>query len=129
MAGARRLGNGESPDILLVYPEGNYIRASDERPFLQIGESKYGKFMLELAVHARVDMEAATKIALSSMISTAHANLSVGPPYDLGLYRNGSLEVEETRIEADSPYLASLREVWMEHFLDAIEQLPSLPGH
>ena len=41
-------------------------------------------------MHARVDMEAATKIALSSMISTAHANLSVGPPYDLGLYRNGS---------------------------------------
>ena len=98
-----------APTSLLLYPEGNYIHVSDERPFLQIGESKYGKFMLELAVHARVDMEAATKIALSSMISTAHANLSVGPPYDLGLYRNGSLEVEETRIEADSPYLASLR--------------------
>ena len=119
---------GERPDVLLLYPEGNYIHVSDERPFLQIGESKYGKFMLELAVHARVDMEAATKIALSSMISTAHANLSVGPPYDLGLYRNGSLEVEETRIEADSPYLASLRDVWMEHFLDAIDQLPSLPN-
>ena len=44
---------GERPDILLVYPEGNYIRASDDRPFLQIGESKYGKFMLELAVHGR----------------------------------------------------------------------------
>ena len=74
-------------------------------------------------------MEAAIKIALSSMISTAHANLSVGPPYDLGLYRNGSLEVDETRIEADSPYLASLQDVWMEHFLDAIDQLPSLPNH
>ena len=45
---------GERPDIFLVYPEGNYIRVSDERPFLQIGESKYGKFMLELAVHAQV---------------------------------------------------------------------------
>ena len=67
------------------------------------------------------------KIALSSMISTAHANLSVGPPYDLGLYRNGSLEVEEIRLEADSPYLASLRDVWMDHFLDAIHQLPALP--
>ena len=43
---------GAPPDILLVYPEGNYIRASDDRPFLQIGESKYGKFMLELAVRA-----------------------------------------------------------------------------
>src|SRR4051812_25322195 len=47
---------GERPDVFLVYPEGNYIRASDERPFLQIGESKYGKFMLELAVKAHVDL-------------------------------------------------------------------------
>ncbi|MEZ5139705.1 MAG: hypothetical protein R2711_13345 [Acidimicrobiales bacterium] len=53
---------GERPDVLLVYPEGNYIRASDERPFLQIGESKYGKFMLELAVHTRLRLEAAAKV-------------------------------------------------------------------
>ncbi len=70
----------EAPDILLIYPEGNYIRASDDRPFLQIGESKYGKFMLELAVSANVDLIGATKIALGSMMSTARANLSVGPP-------------------------------------------------
>ena len=76
------------PDILLVYPEGNYIRASDDRPFLQIGESKYGKFMLELAVEAHVDLGQATKIALGSMMSTARANLSVGPPYDLAILRN-----------------------------------------
>ncbi len=60
----------DAPDILLVYPEGNYIRASDDRPFLQIGESKYGKFMLELAVEAHVDLSQATKIALGSMMST-----------------------------------------------------------
>lgn len=118
---------GERPDIFLVYPEGNYIRVSDERPFLQIGESKYGKFMLELAVHAQVRLEGAIKIALSSMVSTAHANLSVGPPYDLGVYLNGSLDLIETRVEADSPYLAALTEVWMSHFLDAIGKLPALP--
>ena len=120
---------GERPDVLLLYPEGNYIRVSDERPFLQIGESKYGKFMLELAVHAKVDMDTAIKIALSSMISTAHANLSVGPPYDLGIYRNGSLKVDETRVEADAPYLASLKDAWMAHFLDAVHQLPALPNN
>ena len=48
-----------APDILLVYPEGNYIHASDERPFLQIGETKYGKFMLELAIEAEVNIDAA----------------------------------------------------------------------
>ena len=86
---------GGSPDILLVYPEGNYTRASDERPFLQIGELKYGKFMLELAVRAHVDLDTATKIAVGSMMATATANLSVGPPYDLGIYRPGSFHVEE----------------------------------
>ena len=118
---------GERPDLFLVYPEGNYIRVSDDRPFLQIGESKYGKFMLELAVHAQVRLEPAIKIALSSMVSTAHSNLSVGPPYDVGVYLNGSLELIERRVEADSPYLASLKDVWMEHFLDAIHRLPPLP--
>ncbi len=82
---------GGRPDILLVYPEGNYIRVSDERPFLQIGESKYGKFMLELAVEAHVELDAAAKIALTSMLMTTRANLSVGPPFDLAVYRNGSL--------------------------------------
>ena len=119
---------GDRPDILLVYPEGNYIRASDERPFLQIGESKYGKFMLELAVHAKVDMESAVKVALSSMLSTARANLSVGPPYDLGVYRNGSLELLEHRIGDDSPYLRELQDVWVGLLTEAIEQLPPVPG-
>mgnify|MGYP001380006526 CR=1 FL=1 len=120
---------GERPDILLVYPEGNYIRASDDRPFLQIGESKYGKFMLELAVQAHVDLITAGKVALSSMLATTRANLSVGPPYDVAIYRNGSLEVTEIRIEPDSPYLADLQQVWATHLLDAVGDLPAVPTH
>jgi putative proteasome-type protease len=118
--------HGDRPDIFYVYPEGNYIRASDERPFLQIGETKYGKFMLELAVKAHVDLLSATKIALGSMMSTASANLSVGPPYDVGLYRNGSLQLEEFRVEADSPLLAHLEQIWERHQLNAIAELPSI---
>jgi putative proteasome-type protease len=116
----------QPPDILLVYPEGNYIRASEERPFLQIGESKYGKFMLELAVEARVDLRSAIKIALSSMMSTARANLSVGPPYDVGVYLNNSMRVEELRIESDSPLLGQLRDVWERHLIGAISELPAV---
>jgi putative proteasome-type protease len=119
--------NGERADILLVYPEGNYIRASDDLPFLQIGESKYGKFLLELAVRAHVDLETAGKVALSSMMSTARANLSVGPPYDAAIYRNGSLHVDELRIEESSPFLAQLDAVWTEHLLAAIAHLPVIP--
>ncbi len=119
--------SGERADILLVYPEGNYIRASDDLPFLQIGESKYGKFLLELAVRAHVDIETAGKVALSSMTSTARANLSVGPPYDAAIYRNGSLHVDELRIEESSPFLAQLDEVWTEHLIAAIAHLPAIP--
>ncbi|MGH8616488.1 MAG: peptidase [Burkholderiales bacterium] len=118
---------GTRPELLLVYPEGNYIRASDERPFLQIGESKYGKFMLELAVHAKLGLEAALKLALSSMVSTARANLSVGPPYDLAIYRNGSLELVEHRIVAGSAYLEGLQKAWVSHLTAAIDQLPPIP--
>jgi len=112
------------PDALLVYPEGNYIRASDERPFLQIGETKYGKFLLELATSSHVGLEDAAKAALSSMISTARANLSVGPPYDLGIYRTGSHVVEHSRIERDSEFLARLEEVWSKHLRLGLDELP-----
>jgi putative proteasome-type protease len=118
---------GERPDILLVYPEGNYIRASDDLPFLQIGESKYGKFMLELAVEAHVELDAAAKIALTSMLMTTRANLSVGPPFDLAVYRNGSLDLDEARIEEDSPFLPALDAVWTKHLFAAMDDLPSVP--
>ncbi len=116
----------EAPDILMVHPEGNYIRASEERPFLQIGESKYGKFMLELAARVDVDLPSATKIGLGSMMSTAQANLSVGPPYDVGTYRTGSFELEELRVEASSPVLARLQEQWDESLLRAVSDLPDV---
>ncbi len=116
----------ETPDIILVYPEGNYIRASDDRPFLQIGESKYGKFMLELAVEAHVDLVTAAKIALGSMLSTARANLSVGPPYDIGIYFNESRSLGQFRIESDSPLLEKLRKVWEQHLLNGIAELPPI---
>jgi putative proteasome-type protease len=117
---------GEAPDILLVYPEGNFIRASDERPFLQIGESKYGKFMLELAVEAQVDLETATRIALTSMMSTARANLSVGPPYDMGIYLNDTFALEEYRIESGAPLLDRLHDAWERHLLMGVAELQSI---
>jgi putative proteasome-type protease len=120
----------QPPDIHLVYPEGNYIRASDERPFLQIGETKYGKFLLEQASGASVGLDDAAKIALGSMISTARANLSVGPPYDLGLYRPGTHVVEYARIDPDSAFLAELNAVWSRHLALAVAELPMVePEH
>ena len=66
-----QVGNG-LPDILLVYPEGSWIRASDDRSFLQIGETKYGKFMLDLAVRAHVGLRDATKTTSPDPTSREH---------------------------------------------------------
>lgn len=117
---------GDKPDILMVYPEGNYISASEERPFLQIGESKYGKFMLEFAAKSHADIEKSAKIALSSMLSTARANLSVGPPYDLGVYRNGTLSLEEFRFNKDSKLLVEMEKLWANQMMEAVAELPPM---
>ncbi len=114
----------EDPDILLVYPEGNFIRASEDKPYLQTGESKYGKFMLDLAARSETPITTATKIAVASMISTARANLSVGPPYDLGIYVPGAFVLHQFRIEADSELLSDLRELWERHVHLAVAEMP-----
>jgi putative proteasome-type protease len=118
---------GEPPQLFLVYPEGNYIHVSDELPFLQIGESKYGKFMLELGVRAHVDLQSAVKVALSSMLSTARANLSVGPPYEGAIYRDGAFELEAFRFRQDSDFLHQVEHVWVDYLLQAVSNLPPLP--
>jgi putative proteasome-type protease len=112
------------PDIMLVYPEGNYIRASDERPFLQIGETKYGKFLLEIVGTRDVDLVTATKIGLGSMMSTARANLSVGPPYDAAVYRTDSFGLDEYRFSTDSVILKELSDVWERHLVGIVNELP-----
>jgi len=115
----------EAADILLVYPEGNYIRASDDMPFLQIGETKYGKFLLEMAATLDVDTATAVKIAISSMLSTARANVAVGPPYDLALYSRDTHALETQRIDADSQSLRALSYAWERMLRSSVAQLPS----
>lgn len=116
----------EPPDTLLVYPEGNYIRASDDRPFLQIGEAKYGKFLLDIAVRFHVGLESAVKIGLGSMVATARANLSVGPPYDVGVYVSATREFRQRRLGADSSVLAELDQLWQSHLSEIVNELPAV---
>jgi putative proteasome-type protease len=61
------------------------------------------------------------------MLSTTRANVSVGPPYDAGLYRNGSLDIDLVRIDAHSPYLAELEHAWAERMVETIHELPPIP--
>jgi putative proteasome-type protease len=114
----------DPPDLLRIYPEGNYVRASEDRPFLQIGETKYGKFILELGAAARLPLAAAAKVAVTSMMSTARENVAVGPPYDLAIYRRDSFRLDQHRIDADDPFLAEAAAIWERHLLATIEELP-----
>jgi putative proteasome-type protease len=117
---------GHHQDTLLVYPEGNYIRASEDLPYLQIGESKYGKFLLDLGITSETSLALAIRVAVASMMSTARANLSVGPPYDLGVYVANSYAVRQLRIDADSELLAGLEQLWERHLRLTLAEMPQI---
>lgn len=115
----------ESPEIYLIYPQGNYIAASPYAPFLQIGESKYGKPILDRVVDPGISLEDAARCALVSLDSTMRSNISVAPPLDLIIYRKDSLlEGRCLRFELDTPYYAALKASWSEGLKKAFGELP-----
>ena len=115
---------GERPDIFLVYPEGNYIRASDERPFLQIGESKYGKPILDRVLTPQTPLDEAAKCVLVSMDSTLKSNLSVGLPLDLLVYRAGALHSDQiVCIDEHNPYFRMIHGSWGQKLREVFEGL------
>ena len=116
---------GAPPRLFLVYPEGNFIEATQDNPFFQIGEAKYGKPILLRAFRAGMDWRDATKLALVSMDSTVRSNLSVGPPLDLRWAPDGAFgAAHERRIAGDDPYLRRVSDGWSEALRAAFDQLP-----
>jgi putative proteasome-type protease len=113
------------PRLFLVYPEGNFIEASDDTPFFQIGETKYGRPILVRAYDPGMAFDEAVKLLLVSFDSTIKANLSVGMPIDLQVYTAGSLRRgTEARIEANDPYFATISDGWGEALRTAFAGLP-----
>lgn len=119
---------GASPhNAYLVYPQGNYISVPEAAPFVGIGETKYGKPVLDRLVTPGMSIEDAARIALVSMDSTMRSNLSVGPPVELLLYRTGSLSMgPRLCFDVDTPYYAALRASWGEALRAAFHNLPPL---
>ena len=116
---------GSEPRLFLIYPEGNFIEATDDTPFFQIGEAKYGKPIILRAFEASMDWREGVKLLLVSMDSTVRSNLSVGPPFDVRFVRRDSLEAEhECRIEMDDPYYQRLSEGWSGALREAFGKLP-----
>jgi putative proteasome-type protease len=117
--------NGEEPAIYLIYPEGNCISSSPETPFLQIGESKYGKPILDRVIRPEVRLEDAARCALVSIDSTIRSNISVGPPLDLAILPKDALRVtHKLRLDLDTPFYARLRESWGQQLVNSFRNLP-----
>ncbi len=116
---------GGDQRLFLVYPEGNFVEASTDTPFFQIGETKYGKPILVRAYDPDLSFEDAVKLLMLSFDSTIKANLSVGLPLDLHLYEADSFrDGLKRRIEYGDPFYESLSSGWSDALKDAFQRMP-----
>jgi putative proteasome-type protease len=114
--------------LFMIYAAGNFIEATIDTPFLQIGEHKYGKPILDRSVTEASELYDALKLGLISMDSTIRSNLGVGLPIDLAVIRRDALAAELTyRIEASEPYFHDLRERWSSALRAAHLAIPRPP--
>ena len=115
---------GEGLRLFQVYSAGNFIEATAETPYFQIGESKYGKPVLDRVLHPELPIDEAAKCALVSMDSTLKSNLSVGLPLDLAVYDTDSFNCNKlVCIDEHNPYLQMLRRTWGEHLRAAFDSI------
>jgi putative proteasome-type protease len=118
----------ESPRLFQLYSAGNFIEATRDTPYFQIGESKYGKPIIDRIVRPETSLRDAAKCALISMDSTIRSNLSVGLPLDLAVYRRNALEIKDRRtIGADDEYFGMIRSSWSAALRQAFRELPDPP--
>jgi putative proteasome-type protease len=114
--------------LFMIYTAGNSIECTPDTNYLQIGEHKYGKPILDRAVNFDTDLSDALKIGLISMDSTMRSNLSVGMPIDIALLRRDALQIEvATRIGSNDPYFRELRESWSKALREAHMAIPKPP--
>ncbi len=116
---------GMEPRLFLIYPEGNFIEASWDTPFFQIGETKYGRPILIRGYDRKMSFEDAAKLLMVSFDSTLKANLSVGLPLDLLVVKRDKFEpLHERRIEHGDPYFDAISSSWSEALRTAFHSLP-----
>jgi putative proteasome-type protease len=116
---------GEEPRLFNIFAAGNFIEATRETPYFQIGESKYGKPIIDRVINSSTSLNEATKCALVSMDSTIRSNLSVGMPLDLLIYETDALKIKcHSLIREDSAYYTQIRRLWGKQLRDAFAELP-----
>lgn len=119
---------GEEHDLYMIYPQGNPLRATEDSPFLQIGECKYGRPILDRGVRFdRTSLEDAARYALISLDSTMRSNVTVGPPIDLLVYARDELGISRYRRFADKdPALLAIHSQWEQSLRRAVQELPEI---
>jgi len=119
---------GGKPELYLIYPQGNPLAATEDSPYLQVGETKYGRPILDRGIRFdRTTLEEAAKYALLSLDSTMKSNVTVGPPIDLLAYPTDELDVTRQRRFAENDAdLAKIRTRWEQALRQSIQRLPEL---
>ncbi|MDQ2705901.1 MAG: proteasome-type protease [Pseudomonadota bacterium] len=119
---------GTEPRLFMIYPEGNFIESSDDTPFFQVGETKYGKPIIVRAYDKTMSFAETVKLLLVSFDSTLKSNLSVGLPLDLLFYEKDSFRVGlQKRIAQDDPYYRTISDGWSNALRQAFRSLPDFP--
>src|SRR5262245_5777304 len=114
--------------LFMIYSAGNFIQCTTDTPYLQIGEHKYGKPVLDRAINYQMDLYDALKLGLISVDSTMRSNLSVGMPLDIMVARSDAFQAELSyRIEPGEPYFHDLRERWSSALRAAHQNIPRPP--
>jgi putative proteasome-type protease len=117
---------GEAPRLFNVYNVGNFIESTPDTPYFQLGESKYGKPILDRIITTNLSLHEAAKCALVSMDSTMKSNLSVGLPLDLVCYRTDSFVVDQHKlIDDQDAYFSSIRRSWGQQLRKVFDELPN----
>lgn len=116
---------GQKHGLVMIYPQGNYISASEDTPFMQVGETKYGKPVLERIADGEMSLEDASRLLLISLDSTARSNLSVGPPFELTIIPTNSFSVgRRLKYDKKSPELKNIRHYWHDGLRDLFTHIP-----
>ena len=119
---------GTEPRLFMIYPEGNFIESSDDTPFFQVGETKYGKPIIVRTYDRAMSFAETVKLLLVSFDSTLKSNLSVGLPLDLLFYEKDSYKVGmKKRIAQDDPYYRTISDGWSNSLKQAFKSLPDFP--
>ena len=123
MAGQRKGGDMR---LFLIYTAGNFIEAGEDTPYLQIGEHKYGKPILDRVIRSETTVDEAIKAALVSMDSTIRSNLSVGMPLDLAVIPVNTFHAHTQRIESDHKEYRQISDSWAQSLRTAFHALPTI---